>query len=98
MSNAEFTGFPADGIWLVADGMQSCLIRLCDISSLPPITALPYLALVDEAATKIMWKLSGQAASWMDIAREVALFFAEKADELYREEKDKQCALVAQQP
>ncbi len=31
----EWTGFPADGIWLVQDGTQNCLIRLGDVCKKP---------------------------------------------------------------
>ena len=27
----EWTGFPCDGVWLVRDGSQSCMIRLGDV-------------------------------------------------------------------
>ncbi len=35
----EFSGFPANGIWRVADGSQNCIIQLLDNPNLP----VPYL-------------------------------------------------------
>lgn len=31
----EFTGFPADGIWLVKDGYRNCIIKMEDIANYP---------------------------------------------------------------
>lgn len=32
----EFVGFPCDGIWLVSDGTQNCIIQLSDIKDSHP--------------------------------------------------------------
>lgn len=83
----EFSGFPADGIWLVQDGRRNCLIRLCDIKDLPKITALPYLAMTDDALKEVSQKVQGKSVSLHDIVKEVALFFAENADKKEAREK-----------
>ena len=31
----EFKGFPANGIWLVADGTRNCIVKMEDISNYP---------------------------------------------------------------
>ena len=45
----EFTGFPANGVWLVEDGLQSLIMKIGDL-----LEPLPYASIMkyrDKAAT-----------------------------------------------
>lgn len=73
----EFIGFPSDGIWFVKDGRQSCMIQLHDINT-TNIHALPYLELVEKFFDERWNKTS---YSPVELARELAMFFAEHVKE-----------------
>jgi len=75
----EFTGFPADGIWLVQDGKRSCMIRLGAIQDSPKVQALPYAVLAEEFLEQMNF---AEAASITDRVRQVAAFFAKKAEDV----------------
>ena len=75
-----FTGFPADGIWLVTrDGAScSCIVRLGQEA--PPMEILPYAALKEECAAYISDKAKEKGAySIMDTAEWSAEFWGEYA-------------------
>lgn len=77
-----FTGFPADGIWLVSrDRLSStCIVRVGDES--PPMSILPFAAKKDECCQYIQKKAKEKGAySMMDMAEWSSEFWASCADE-----------------
>lgn len=74
----EFTGFPMDGIWLVQDGSQSCIVRLCDVPKMEK--RFPELAMFEsDCATYIMEKAKEEGTySILGVARWAAEFYASK--------------------
>jgi hypothetical protein len=76
----EFQGFPADGVWLVYDGSQSCMIRLSDFPSVPKF-ALDYLALSDEITRLLREKWSSEPLSTKDIVMFVLNEVARRVEE-----------------
>ncbi len=76
----DWTGFPADGIWLVQDGTNNCLIQLSNICTKPH----RYLELVQhkEACTKYIIDKAqtdkGFSYSLNDLAEWAAEFYADK--------------------
>ena len=73
----EFTGFPSDGIWLVRDGRQSCILKLGDIGKVS-VNALPYLELAERYFDER--HDPRKSYSQVTLAREIALYMAEHAD------------------
>lgn len=75
-----FTGFPADGIWLVQDGTSSmrCLIGS---KERVPMFALNYRIHADELCSYINKRFDGKPRSRMDEAVAACDFFAELAQE-----------------
>lgn len=73
----QWSGFPADGIWLVQNGKSNmaCLIGLKESV---PIHALAYRVHEQELCRVMMDK--GKNVSWLDLARLCCDFFARKAD------------------
>ncbi len=73
----DWTGFPANGIWLVQDGKQNCLIQLKDICKKPK----RYLELAefeDECTEYIQEKSKEQGNySLRDISRWAAEFYSQ---------------------
>ena len=71
----EFKGFPADGIWLVKDGTQNCIIRLDDVCDVP-YDSLLYLKLANEfLSDSNNW--NGKTID--EMIKAFALFIAERA-------------------
>jgi hypothetical protein len=74
----EFTGFPVDGVWLVQDGSQNCIVRLCDVPKTP--RRYPEIAIYEnECATYMMEKAKEEGTySILGLARWAAEFYAMK--------------------
>jgi len=69
----RWEGFPADGIWLVWDGTQNCLVKLEDISSLPNrdpwdlTTLMSYRSVISD----VILEYNGKTISAWDLAEEI---------------------------
>lgn len=75
----EFSGFPADGIWLVLDGRQSMIIRLDEVGKELPLTAVTFR----EKKHDLAMHLASQQADGLSINQVAELacdFFAKLAD------------------
>ncbi len=79
LAGHEFTGFPSNGIWLVEDGKQNCIIPVDSIPEMPSPTLISYMQFQDELQNKIteIWK--DKALSQRDLAIIACEFFAQKA-------------------
>jgi len=76
----EHRGFPADGVWLVQDGSQRCMIRLGEIKDHSPL-AMDYLVHADELCSELLRAQEKGGLSLNDISLIACNFFAKKADE-----------------
>ena len=77
----EFIGFPANGIWLVQDGSQNCLLQLSDIPKVPHgyLSTAQYM---EECMNKMFEKIDAkEIKSIYDVAEAAAMFYAEKLEE-----------------
>lgn len=77
----RFSGFPADGIWLVRrEGhLSTCIVKLGDTP--PPMSILPYAALSVQCCEYLVYKAKEKKAySFMDVAEWAAEFYALAAD------------------
>ena len=75
----EFTGFPSNGLWLVEDGKQNCLIPMGDKPTRPEPALLSYMTFVDELSEKIAIEWDLKPLSVDDISKIACEFFALKA-------------------
>ena len=76
----EFTGFPANGIWVVEDGKQSCIRQFKEpVPAMPTPALLSYLILQEELTKEIGDKWAKTPLSKSDIAKIACEFFALKA-------------------
>ena len=75
----QFTGFPADGIWLVQDGRKSmtCLIGAKEAV---PMLALNYRIHKDGLCRRLMMDFKDKPHSWDNIAVKACDYFAELVD------------------
>ena len=73
-----FTGFPADGIWLVQDG-RSNMTCLIGAKERVPMLALNYRMHTEGLCRRLMMDCK-DGASWNDIARKACDYFAELAE------------------
>jgi len=76
----EFTGFPVDGIWLVQDGSNNCIVRLCDVPTTPK--RYPELALYkDECSAYITEKAKEEGSYSISlVSKWAAEFYARKLE------------------
>lgn len=74
-----FTGFPADGIWLVQDGRanMTCLIGA---KERVPMLALNYRLHKDGLCRRLMMDFKHTPHSWDDVAKKACDYFAELAE------------------
>ena len=78
----RWEGFPADGVWLVWDGTQNCLIKLEDIDSLPNkdpwdlVTLMSYRSVVSD----VILDYNGKAISAWDLAEKIVKTIVEEKD------------------
>ena len=70
----EFVGFPSDGVWLVQDGRENCILKLSEIKEVP-VNALPYV----ELAARFFEEEEITNCSPVEFAKKLALYFAKKA-------------------
>jgi len=75
----EFTGFPSNGLWLVEDGRQNCIIPMGEKPMKPSPALASYMALQDELQKHITEKWEDKALSTRDIAAIACEFFALRA-------------------
>ena len=75
----EFTGFPSNGLWLVENGKQNCLIPMGDKPEFPDLVKMEYLMLREELTQHLTTNWEEKALSTVDIATIACNFFAEKA-------------------
>jgi hypothetical protein len=75
----EFTGFPANGIWLVKDGSQNCIYPVKGVPETPTPTLISYMQFQDELQKHISEKWENKALSVRDISEIACEFFAVKA-------------------
>jgi len=83
----EFTGFPVDGIWLVADGTQNCILKIADIPKVSPF--YPELAIYEEECSKYINNkiIKNKKYSISDLSKWAAEFYSEKISKKFKEEK-----------
>ena len=77
----EFTGFPTNGLWLVKDGIQNCLIPMGDVPEFADSRLTSHLAMKDELTDLLTEKWQEKALSVNDIAGIACKFFAKKSIE-----------------
>lgn len=76
----EFTGFPSNGIWLVKDGKQNCILPVEGISEMPNPTLVSYLQFKEELQDHIVKALKDkETLSIADMSKIACEFFAIKA-------------------
>jgi len=75
----EFTGFPADGVWLVKDGKQNLVERVQDVNPYPEDIKYDYLAYAEDLATHLRerTKDQGEGISMYDLSKVACEFFSE---------------------
>lgn len=75
----EFTGFPADGIWLMLDGRHSLMIHLDEIRNDMPVSSVAIRKWEGDLANYLAKNLNGNF-SINDVAKAACDFFAMAAD------------------
>ena len=75
-----FTGFPANGIWIVQDGRKNCIYPFMDVSEKPSPTLISYMQFTEELSNLIskQWTKKG-SLSVNEISSIACEFFAIKA-------------------
>jgi len=73
----EFTGFPANGIWMVEDGRNNCIIRIEEINHNTPLRLFNYRKHQDAILEKVMKTSNG---SMVDIVEKCCDYFAELSE------------------
>jgi len=77
----EFTGFPSNGLWLVEDGKQNCIIPMGEKTEFPDLILIDYLCFQEELMHKMQEEWNNKALSVSDISKLACNFFAKKAKE-----------------
>jgi hypothetical protein len=86
----EFTGFPSNGIWLVKDGSQNCMVRLDDISTTPNFY-IDFAKFENEHSEYLMNKATeAKQYSFVDLTRWSSEFWAIKKEEEMKKDKAKE--------
>lgn len=77
----EFEGFPEDGVWLVQDGSQNCIVRLCDVPGMEK--RYPELAMHETACMTYLMEKAAKAGTYsiLGLAQWAAEFYAQKLGE-----------------
>jgi len=75
----SFTGWPSNGIWLVKDGKQNCIIPIKGIPSMPSPTLVSYMQYQDELSEHIHKKWNEKGMSVYEFSKIACEFFAIKA-------------------
>ncbi|HET7101599.1 MAG TPA: hypothetical protein VFJ52_10650 [Terriglobia bacterium] len=64
----DFTGFPEDGVWLVADGRQSLIMKVGDLNDPVPLAALSrYRDLAANAVSEVIAGNPGRRISALEL-------------------------------
>lgn len=86
----EFRGFPCNGIWLVQDGRQSCMVQLSEIPSLPEKGVIFRVNHLDKCVDHISEKARQQNSySILQVAEWACDYFAEISTQQTLEEMKK---------
>ena len=73
----QWSGFPADGVWLVKDGTQNCILHMKDIGTKPK-RYIEMMEHQDDCSSYIMTKSKEQGQySVSDLSKWAAEFYAE---------------------
>ena len=74
----EFFGFPSNGIWLVIDGSQNCIVKLDDIIG-KDISCLKGLKWVEDTILDVIQEISKKPHSSAEMANAIAgaIYFRE---------------------
>jgi hypothetical protein len=76
-----FTGFPANGIWVVKDGSQNCIIQISDKNCKVPYEAIAVAQYKDECVKHISDMAKERFSySYVDMANWTADFFISKLE------------------
>lgn len=77
----NFAGFPANGLWFVLDGRRSQIMRLDEIKSDLPLSAVTFREKLLDLETYLARELiSGEGFSIRDVAKLACDFFAKVSD------------------
>lgn len=66
----EFTGFPANGVWLVTDGSHNCIVKMEDIANYPFDVSV-WMGVDEERIMNILNKRNIRSGTVRGIVREV---------------------------
>jgi len=74
----EFTGFPVDGIWLVQDGSNNCIVRLCEVPKMEK--RYPEIAMYENDCMVYIMNRAKEEKTYsiIGLARWAAEFYAQK--------------------
>lgn len=75
----EFSGWPANGIWVVEDGKHNCIYPFNDVPEVPTPSLISYMKFKDELEQVLTDKWRKDLLSVRDIANIACEFFAIKA-------------------
>lgn len=75
----EFTGWPANGIWVVEDGKRNCIYQFGDVPEKPTPSLASYMQFQDELMKTIVKEWDARALNARDISEIACKFFALKA-------------------
>lgn len=86
----EFTGWPANGIWIVEDAKQSLMRKLKDPSETPDVLLVDYLTHQEQLTNHFLDCIDKspekRGLSLRDMAEEACVYFAEMAMKKHRED------------
>jgi len=71
----EFSGWPADGIWIVKDGRKSCILKIGDIADDRELQLLSLYGidrLIDTITEELLEWQKGEPTSISEIAQRIA--------------------------
>ena len=75
----EFSGWPANGIWVVEDGKRNCIYQFGDVPEKPTPSLASYMQFQDELMKTIVKEWDTRALNARDISEIACKFFALKA-------------------
>ena len=80
MVGVEFTGFPANGIWVVEDGCNQCIYQFKEpVPTMPSPALISYMVLQEELTKEISKQWGEKPLSVANISKIACEFFAIKA-------------------
>jgi len=75
----EFSGWPANGIWVVEDGKYNCIYPFKDVPEMPSPSLISYMKFKEELEEVLTDRWRKDLLSVRDIANIACEFFAIKA-------------------